>query len=321
MQRLIFCRTPLQAMIAAAIQSVDPAVDTLVYQPTSASPKHRLYFDRLLAEHKVMIPHIDDGRSHYVKEWRSYLAIPRDVRTRRYDRYLAASFPSLVFAMLVGRRRAPIDMFDDGLMNLLPSEILPRLAAEPVLYRWTKRLFGAPGSGELVQAVKRHFTIYRPQDLVIGHDRAVRLNILAPAAPAAAHTRPLRVLLGTPIATHEGETTPEILADYNRYRRIPCDIFIAHPSEALPSRVADTVPDAGVWRTVIETHIAEDVLRQLRERGFALEVFGIASSAIANAAGMASVINVTIPGVNDVDLDVYDRLGIASVPLASLTTL
>jgi len=318
MQRLIFCRTPLQAMIAAAIRSVDPAVDTLVYQPTSASPKHRLYFDRLPADQKIFIPYLPDGRSHFVKELRSYFRIPAAVRCRCFDAYLIASFDSLVFSMLVSHSSGIIDMYDDGLMNLLPSEINQRLRGESLLHHWVKALLGAPHVSEIVARTRKHFTIYRPRDLIIGHDRAVPLDLFAPVDAGTSDARPLRVLLGTPIAIHEGETTPEILANYDRYCDIPFDIFIAHPSEALPSRVADTVPDAGVWRTVIDTHIAEDVLRQLREQGFAIEVFGISSSAIVNAASMASVTNVTIPGVNDVDLEVYNRLGIASLPLSSL---
>lgn len=318
MQRLIFCRTPLQVMVAAAIQSVDPAVDTIIYQPTSASRKHIAYFNRLPADNKIFIPYLPDGYSNFIKEIRSYFIIPAAIRRRCFDVYLIASFDSLVFSMILGRCPGIIDMYDDGMMNLLPSEIGLRLKGEALLHRRTKNLLGAPHVSEIVARTRRHFTIYHPRDLVIGHDRAAPLDLFAPVYTVKDDAKRLRIVLGTPISTHEGETSKKIILDYARYCRITCDIFIAHPSEKLSSWVSDTVPDADFWRSTIDTYIAEDIVRKLCEQGFTIEVFGIASSVLINIIHIASVFNIIIDGVNDIDLDVYERLGVNSFFLSDV---
>ena len=270
-----------------------------------------------------MLPFVPDGRSHYVAEWRSFWSIPARIRHKSFACYMIASFDSLVFSLLSARRNgSEVETFDDGTMSLTAREVEPRLQNEPPLHRWTKRLMRAWSTRAIVERAKRHFTIYPPEHLVLGRDRAVSVPLVEKETGPKRSGVAIRVMLGMPIDFHGGRESPRIKSEYCRYEALPCDIFLAHPAEHIRSEVrSDRLQDRDHWSTAANTLIAEDLLLRLLCCGYHVEVVGISSSALINVASFARATNVVIAGVNDHDAPLYATFGVPTATVADREAL
>lgn len=316
--RLIFCRTPFQTLLVPEIQQQSPARDTIIYQPTSASPKHATYFERLQADRKVFLPWLSRKLSWTLTEIRSYFTIPREIRRRPFDSYLVSSFDSLVFAMLHGRSNAKIDTYDDGTMYLLPSEMQLRLEHEDRAHAHLKRLLGLKQNRDVLMAASTHYSVYPADWSLVPHRRITPLRLLDDFSSRAAG-RQLTIFIGAPIEILPGPTTDDILKTYDRLlTEVQYDIFIPHPAEAREAFVGDRVSDAENIRDMVSSLIAEDVILHLLRTGHELTIYGISSTVLVNLARAAQCINLLVPGANDREASVFERFGVPSIPVADL---
>lgn len=317
-RRLIFCRTPLQSLIVKAIQHISPAEDVVVYQPTSASPKHRWYFDRIKAHKKVFTKYRQQYLSHYLSEWATYLTIPRAVRYAHYDSFLVASFNSLVFALLTRKHGgAKISTFDDGTMNLSVARIAVMRDQEVSHFAATKRLLGARDNSQLLKYIDRHYTIYPAERLATGSDIAVSVDLLdwQPAQRAPRGT--LHILLGTRIESWTGQDPALTQRHYKAMvRSSRFDIFIPHPGEVSAIRVNPQVGDAADLKDMIEHRVSEDVLAALYVQGYDLHVYGVASSTLLNVGAFAKTYNVVLPGMSETDTLIFEAMEVKSIDSA-----
>jgi hypothetical protein len=314
--RLIFCRTPLQSLIVSEIQRLHPARDTIVYQATSASDKHRHYYDRLEAESKLFIAWNRPLPSDTLNELFSYFSVPRAVRRRRFSAYLVSSFDSLVFSLLSARAGGDLMTYDDGTMYLLPFEMDLRLNYEGAVHALIKLIAGGRRNRQIIDRSSTHFSIYDPDHSLVDQTKVVKIDLFRGTGSAAAEGKEITVLLGAPVAIFPGETTEEMLASYTRLvTEFPREVFIPHPAEPLQPEVRPDLRNSVINEELISRSIAEDVLLHLVNAGYRLAVYGIASSTLLNVAEHARVFNVIIPGVNDRDVEVFERIGVESVAI------
>lgn len=314
--RLICCRTPLQALIASRIPEDFPARDFILYYPTSDSPKHRAYFDRLTAESKVFCDWKGDRPSFLLSElfalWRSRLWL-RSLPGIRYQ--LVSSFESLLFSAAQGMLATEVQTFDDGFMNLSAHELIPRIESEAKSHKLMKSLFGGKANREMVADSATHYTIFSPADLAYPYRGCTPVPLLPKSLANLPSKGTVAVLVGTTIEISSRPVTPEILAAYDRVLRcLDYQVFLAHPGDQQRSRVSPALAEQGEILKLTETVIAEEVILRLAELGYRLKVYAFGSTTLLNVAGFAEVYNLIIDGVNEHEAPVFGRLGVPAVP-------
>ena len=314
--RLICCRTPLQALIASRIQEEFPARDFILYYPTSDSPKHRAYFEKLKAESKFFCDWQGDGPSYILSElsalWRSrsWLRSLPNIR-----RQLVSSFDSTLFAAVHGLLSTEVQTFDDGFMNLSAHEMNGRIEGEPKSHRLVKRAFGGKDNRGLLAASAVHYTIFSPDTLAYPFAATERLSLLPRSLTDEPAKGRVTVLVGTTIAISKRPVTAQILAAYQRV--IQCldhQVFLAHPGDEQQSRVSPALAEHAEILKLTESLIAEEVILRLVALGYRVKVYAFGSTTLLNVAGFAEVYNLVIDGVNEHEAPVFERLGVPAVP-------
>lgn len=313
-RRLIYCRTPLQALIASEIQALSPAEDTVLYYPISSSPKHRFYFERMRAPEKAWVDFRSEEPPEILHLLSAYRRVPDTIRDRAFDEYLYSSIGCLVLSLLM--RKAPRSAhwvsFDDGLFNVTRATLFGWIYRESRARRLFKRLLGAPGNPALFEKAAVHFTIYNEAACLSPARRVVRVHPFA--NPARGGGRCVRVIIGTP---------PQFLSAAgcalyeSALRRGDHDVFIPHPAEEA-DLVVRNLPEAIALAEDLELLIAEDAIARLAALGLRPEVIGFGSSVLANLAPDYSTINVDF----GTDLAEGNRqlaaLGVRTLPFAEL---
>lgn len=316
--RLLFCKTPLQSLILSEIQKLHPARDTIIYQPNTRSPKHRIYFDMMTGDRKELLEWIEEWPSHLLQEIRSYFSISRHTRKKQFDEYFVSSVGSVPFALLKARREGVIKTFDDGMFNLLPSEILPRLTREPPPHRLLKRMAGAPLNRHIIEESVCHYSIFDPQLAHPVWKNIVQIELFRRPSQLARNRGGVTVLLGTFLGGFADQRGEQVKSAYRSVLKREFDIFIPHPADSLPAKVATRIPERPFLLRMITERIAEDVILQLEELGYDVRVYGIASTALVNVAPHAKPFNIIIPGLNDAEAYLFERLGVPPLHFAEL---
>lgn len=314
-RRLIFCRTPLQSLLVSAIQQRDRASDAILYMPTSASAKHKIYFDRMVADSKFFVPWQADAPSHFLAEIRSYLSIPKQVRRSCYDVYLVSSIGTLSLCFLI-RKGRDIQTYDDGMFNLLHGVVASRIEDEPWYYRWTKRLTGSLTNAQLLENSSRHYTIFPAHLLPPVWKNPVELGLFADASELPnPHRGLVSVMLGTYPSGFVHRPDQPALHEYeNVYSKLPVDIALPHPGKHSSPRISARLRDDRSLMDLIYGAISEEVVVHLRRQGYAVEVYGFSSTTLANVANYAHAYNILIPGFNDFEMtDLLEKLGVQTI--------
>lgn len=295
-RRLFYCRTPLQALIIDGIRRLEPdGEDALLYHPISASPKHRIYFDRLDIADKAFVAHRKAIRPDILNDLVAWPRVPRQFKEDRFDEiYLASIGCRLASLLAAANRRAEFATFDDGLFNLAHDHFWAWIDGEALSHRLLRRLLRAPRNRALVMGVKRHYSLYPPHLSVMRHAE-IRSVAVLPPPPAHSSKRPVKIVIGAPIAWYSAATK----ALYARViAGIAPDVFVPHPLDTAPSQVADWLPDAQEVRGDIDRLIAEEIIFKLASRGHAVTAFGFGSTVLANVAPVARAVDVLLPEVN-----------------------
>ncbi len=313
-RRLIYCRTPLQSLIAGEIQNIDPACDTVVYRPISDSPKHRQYFERMKADTKLFLEWRPDGISHLLTELASSVRIPRQIREADYDTLLISSVDTLKLLCLRPERFKTLETFDDGAFNLLESAA-SALIDEPWHYELFKRAFGLPMNRQFLKDSSRHFTIFEEGLLPTFRRNSTYIPLFDEQDAAEPMRGQLTVLLGTYTNGFDGATSSGI-DGYSRVRASArFDIFLPHPAEdALPNIRVDALASDAAFMTLVETAIAEEIILYLRRKGYSVQVYGLSSTALITMSACVESFNVIVPGLNDRGQEAFEALGVQSVP-------
>ena len=314
-RRFFLCRTPLQALIVMRIQALSPGRDTIVYQPTSASPKHAHYARRLGGERVVALPFATPFASHLAAELAAAARVPRAVWRTPYDELFVSSIGTLAFAMMAGRHpRAAVKTFDDGTFNLRRSHFFDWVDRPlPRHHRLVRALLRARTSREIVDSSAAHYTIFDPALALFPAERVVALALFD--APDASGDRPsLTVVLGAPIHL----LNPRRAGDYAELvTSLRPDLYIPHPAETTRPPVETPMAGDPELRRALEECVAEEIVALLVRRGHRVRLHGLASTALLNLAGIAEVTNHHIdPPAADLAL-LFERAGIPSRVLAA----
>lgn len=313
--RLIFCMTPLQSLIAARIQGLRPAKDTVIYQPHTNSLKHKYYFDRIKADQKEFVDWIPDEPSSTLKQIRSFFAIPRWIRSRDFDEYLVASFDSIPFSLLHAGKKGVIRTFDDGVLNLLPSEMNSRLQHEHRALAALKRLAGGKDNKQTVSASIEHYTIFDPEILYPAFSNITKIDLFS-QTKINSDRGSVKILLGSYLPGFATQSHPGVVKAYERLvETFPCDVFVPHPADAQRARIASWLPERGILAEIIDHQIAEDVVLHLSQLGYDVTLYGVASTALINLANQIKTVNIVIPGLNETETAVFEACGVQSMPL------
>lgn len=322
---LIFCRTPLQSLIARRIVDARPDEDyTLVYAPTSVSPKHRLYFERLPVADKTFVPFFYRF-SDAMSEVATYLRIPGRIRRRAFDRYLVASFNSLAFALLA-RRGGRIATFDDGSLSYNGEMLKLFLEPHRSLGGIVRGLAGACSAAEVVRQSEIHFTIFPPDEIEFPVERTQRISLLEPNAEENGTCVPISILLGTApdvLVNSSKLPTPAQIVHWTAMHDravevIAPDVFLPHPHTAGRAQVRPELLDSETMRELAETMIAEELALELAQRGYNVRLFAFSSTALIILRGLVDCINVVIEGFNSDEVTLFDRMRIPSVSVTEL---
>lgn len=312
-RRLIYCRTPLQALIASEIQKLAPAEDTVLYYPISASPKHRFYFERMTAAQKLWVEFRSEEPPEVVHLLSAYRRVPSMVRRGGFDEYLYSSIGCLVLSLIMRNapRRACLCSFDDGLFNVTRAVLLDWVYRESPTRRLIKAVLGGPRNAALFERAAVHYTIYDESSCLSPAPSVVRVHPFARRAPGAGRKR-VQVIVGTP---------PQFLSATGRklyasaVRSGGRHVFIPHPAEDAALLVRN-LPDAARLAGELELLIAEDAVARLAALGYRPEVLGFGSTVLANLADDYPTTNV------DLGSDLADSnrqlvaLGVPAVPFA-----
>jgi hypothetical protein len=314
-RRLIFCRTPLQSLLVAAIQRRDRASDTILYIPTSASAKHTIYFDRMSADSKFCVPWRSDWPSHFLTEIRSYLSIPEQVRRGDYDVYLVSSIGTLSLSFLV-RKGREIHTYDDGMFNLLEGVVASRIEDEPWHYRLAKLLTGSLTNAQLLDRSSRHYTIFPSELLAPVWKSRVEIGLFGKASELPEpHLGLVTVMLGTFPGGFVHRPGQPALDEYlTIYSQFPADIVLPHPAEHSSPRIGARLRENRPLMDLMDVAIAEEIVVHLRRQGFEVEVYGFSSTTLANVARYARAYNIVIPGFNDFQMtELFEKLGVETL--------
>lgn len=306
MTELIFCRTPLQSLIAQEIANKRNCYVTLIYHPVSGGPKHRYYFDNFSAHQKIWIPYRpqnSDTLSDALVWWR----IPPKARNKKYDALFIASVGSIAFSIFARKNStASIYTFDDGTFNLSPEKFWRWIIHEPLLRRLVKYLLRGISNHNLIERSRAHFTIFPKKHVVHGSD--VREVSLArtPNLINSLHSAPnVRVLLGSWFQDSAQSAFYKRIVESRNY-----DLFIPHPgtveSPYISERLRCVLSDDQLSQL-----IAEDVVLLLVNEGLTPEVFGFDSTALFNLSSYVPVKNIDLRrNHRPVSVDVMDALGV-----------
>lgn len=310
--RLFFCRTPLHSLIVQRIQSHSPGNDTILYNPTSASPKHLHYFSRLKADRSFFVPFRYPLNSHVAAEIYAFLSIPSDLRRARYDEMHLASIGSLAFAALAGRNPgASLRTFDDGTFNVRRQHFESWVSDEgPAYHRLIWRQLSALRNCEVVARADRHYTIFDPSFSLFNEKEIVRVELFPEMDRIGAATkRELIVVLGTPIhlvAPHKAEL-------YSKYvQSLAPDVYIPHPAETGTQTYTPKQADDPELDAYMDQRIAEEIVWLLRRRGHALEIHGFGSTALINVASLGNASNHLVKGEDREQAALFAAFGINS---------
>lgn len=293
---LYFCRTPLQSLIVQELIRHKKEAATVIYFPTSASVKHKFYFDRLAGAEKFFLPWQPLGFSDTLTDALAWWRIPRPIRRRHYTELYISSIGSIPFGMLVARNPAAgVNTFDDGTFNINP-EVFPHwIEHEPNTRKWVKCLLNSVNNRQLIGRGKRHFTIFKAAD-VLGIPYLLEELKLIEAAripPALGHAMPpkkVRVLLGTRFIQPDHRQFCEDLIDSSRF-----DVFLPHPAENATAFVKPWVRAAAPSLDV-ENMIAEDAVLALLRSGMTPTVYGFNSTALLTLARLVRTCSLKLPG-------------------------
>lgn len=306
MPDLIFCRTPLQSLIAQEISHIQNCVVTLIYHPTSDGNKHRYYFDNFKAYKKIWIPYrsqCSDTLSDALAWWR----IPTEVRNTTYDSLFIASVGSIPFSIFARKNaQANIYTYDDGLFNLSSEKFWRWINHEPLARRLVKYALRGISNSNLIQKSKVHFTIFPKKYVMRGSD--VREIFLAHTPNMSKSSIPepnVRVLLGS---WFEDSAQRAIYIGIVKSRNY--DLFIPHPGTAEDPYIIERLKDV-ISDDQLRLLIAEDLVLLLVNEGLMPEVYGFDSTALFNLSRYVSVKNIEIRKDNRlVPVGVMEALGI-----------
>lgn len=310
-RRLIYCRTPLQALIATAVQKQSPAHDTILYYPISGSPKHRVYFDRMTGAEKAFVDYRPENRPEVIHLLSAYRRVPAAIRTRAFDDYLFSSIGCLVLALLL--REAPStagwSTFDDGLFNITDDILGDWIYREGLSRRLLKRALGGPSNVTLFERADVHYTIYDETMCLSPAPRIVRVRPFVATSRLAGATQ-VRIVIGTP---------PQFLSETDRryYQRIldsgAFDVFIPHPAEEGQLTICNLRNAAALERRFQEL-IAEHIVAEIAAIGYRPEVIGFGSSVMANLAAQYTTINVDLGTDYGNHKECLRALGVPTLP-------
>lgn len=303
-KRLFLIRTPLQALIVQAIRERTPGRDTIIYHPTSGSPKHRTYFDKIGDAQKIFVPP-SRLRSHTLGELSCYWGIPRAVKQATFDECHLASIGNIPFALLIRHQpHCALGVFDDGTFNLDAAFLDGWINREPLSSKAIKRIFGAPNNADLVKRFAVYHTIFERDKLVITADKIVPLKLFQEGTGG---TRPITVVLGTPahLFSEAAQKEYKRLLDVLDY-----DLFLPHPAEHNTPFIGPVLAGDEALQPDIHTHIAEDIIRGLCARGFAPRIYGFGSTTLTNVSQHLQTTNIVISGMNSARADVLEGLGV-----------
>lgn len=310
--RFFFCRTPLQALIIQRIQAELTGIDTIFYNPTSASPKHWSYFHQIKGERRVFVPYNYPLNSHIAAEFYEYLAVPGDMRSKRYDEMYLASIGSLAFATLAGRNPgASLRTFDDGTLNVRRSHFENWIKDEkPVHHRMLWRALSAVSNREIFARAERHYTIFDRTLALSPEKEIVKLDLFAGMDQVGAATkRELVVVLGTPIHLYPCNAAER----YSEYvRSLAPDLYIPHPAEVNVPPCLKTLNIDVELAEYLNERIAEEIVWLLRRRGHSLRIHGFGSTALINVASLGKVSNHLVNSEDREHAAVFASFGIES---------
>jgi hypothetical protein len=311
-QRLFFCRTPLQALIIQSIQAREPGRDTIIYYPTSHSPKHAHYAKRLVAGRKCFVPFAYPLNSQIVSEVAAYFRVPGDVRSAAYDQMFISSIGALPFAMLAKRNpECAIKTFDDGTFNLRPKHFFDWIDDEgPRYHRVIKAALGAMNMRDIVGASVAHYTVFDRSESVFPAEKTIQVDLFPGAAEAApARDREQVVVLGTPMHLVDA-------AKADRYRDFVAglkpDLYIPHPAELANAPYYNAFADDSEIVRALDECIAEEIVLALVRRGYSTTVHGFSSTALLNVKNFANVRNHFPIDPKPELAALFSRFGIAS---------
>ena len=295
-------------MIVKQLSRHFPARSVVVYHPTSASEKHRYYFDQLEVGKKYFVPlrpvRVSDTISDALVWWR----IPRDVRDARYDVLFIASIGSISFSQFAARNpRAVIHTFDDGSFNLAAATYADWIHGEPIMRRVVKCLVGGLNNPGIVARASLHHTIF-PRKLVVGVQTEIDELVLFTRHSyfhADGLGRKVRVLLGSWFADTTLQSRHDALVRSGKF-----DVFLPHPADSRSALMASHIRvDAGLID--LGRMVAEDVVAGLVKSGYRVVVYGFNSTALINLAHFVPALSIVLePYLETIPCRVMNELGV-----------
>lgn len=168
MMNLIFCTSPLQALIAERIIDIYPNEEFYcIFESYPTLSKVNYYYKRLKdkCQGGIFIP-----RKHYSNPIQDYLYVLRILtiayRLPRMQRVFMASLDSFIFRLLwSGVREAEFYTFDDGSINLSPKAFDTMNRIEDGKFLGViKKLLRIPSITEFRALSLKHYTIYPHQN-------------------------------------------------------------------------------------------------------------------------------------------------------------
>ncbi|NML86974.1 glycosyltransferase family 52 [Polaromonas sp.] len=288
---LIFCRTPLQALIINCLLQLINYEVVVLYCPVSNNIKHNYYFEKIKTTQKYFVARqqwrFSDTLTDAIAWWR----IPLTIRQTKFSHLLAASIGSIPFSFFAGRNKdAKIYTFDDGSFNVSLSTFSNWINSEPVTRRLVKILFGGCNNIDMLDKVARHYTIYENK-FVVGFKCPIEeLNLFDDVSKqkSTRKNKSVRILLGSLFSDSDIQSRHDKILQSVKF-----DLILPHPSDKhnLPV-VADFLDSIEGFDPA--KMIAEDLVLLLISTGFVPVTYGFNSTALINLARHSRVISIIL---------------------------
>lgn len=285
---LIFCRTPLQSIIANELVKKISGKIYFIYYPTSDSEKHVFYFNKIKLKNKIFIKwkpiKISDTLTDLFVWWR----IPKFIRSINYQRLYISSIGSIPFSIFSGlNNEAEIFTFDDGTFNLFEENFIEWIENEPVGRKIVKTIFRGRKNPDIIKQRIRHFSIFDEKYsgfLNVPVEKILLFN--QGCCNFKASKNKIRVLLGTWFSDKKQQLIYEEIKKSDKF-----DVFLPHPAESSPLKISSDLLQV-VKIDDIKNLIAEDFAFSLAKIGYEPVVYGFNSTALMNLAPYFKTINI-----------------------------
>ena len=288
---LIFCRTPLQALIANRLLERLTHEVVVVYYPINFSDKHCYYFEKIQAQEKFFIKWKPSRLSDTLTDTLAWWRIPRSIRQTAFTQLYISSIGSIPFSVFISRNpNANIFTFDDGSLNISFDIFYNWVHYEPIVRRLAKVLIGGCNNTDLINKTICHFTIFNSKYVVglkcpivelslynIDHQQTIKKNSIS-----------VRVIVGSWFLDEHIQRRHDEIILSNKF-----DLVLPHPGDR-----CHTVMMKSILHSIVEFNpskmIAEDLILSLVAAGFAPIVYGFGSTVLFNLAQYVRTVSINL---------------------------